>query len=546
MNIDPRLAESLFQAVHDAHKLGMWQDTIFNNGLRSKEVQADIYNRSFVDAMGRRQKTQQWAAAPPGRSNHQFGLAADMAAGPIRSHVRANLGTYGLETVPNDPPHVQLAGSVGLRRNLPMATNASMGQPSPRSIVGYSRPSPTPQPALAGLDPTQPTLMSAVENARLPSPGTGVPIDAARRQVTGLPSAVSPNMNMGGYGYGPMASVGGVPRAPLASQGPGLLASPNINLNRPQAPTPNMNMAGYQSPMTGLTGMPEQPSRQTYGPPTTRSRSPAPEGQFEAFGAPEPVDQQQLRNPSSGMSFNPSLPTKPAGGMSFTPELPRDPSSGMSFTPGLPRNPQSGMSFTPGLPRNPQSGMSFNPSLPRNPIGGMSFNPSLPRNPMSGMSFNPSPPRNPIGGMSFTPGLPGQMPQDGVATAEPQDDPMDPITDPQPSPPQQGGGFFAGLGETVKNAVQAPVDKAVEIGKLAWENINHPLLPLLTPPSKETLAERARHQATKGDGSDRMMWTGNEPPEQVAAMQQEVEEVLRGYFVQIPGQQYPQYTTGPA
>jgi len=54
------------------------------------------------------------------------------------------------------------------------------------------------------------------------------------------------------------------------------------------------------------------------------------------------------------------------------------------------------------------------------------------------------------------------------------------------------------------------------------------------------------HAYEGGSGANERMWTGQEPPEQVAAMQQEVEEVLRGYFVQIPGQQYPQYTTGTA
>jgi hypothetical protein len=69
--------------------------------------------------------------------------------------------------------------------------------------------------------------------------------------------------------------------------------------------------------------------------------------------------------------------------------------------------------------------------------------------------------------------------------------------------------------------------------------------------SPEKRMADARHFDTRENYSDRgrnlpTQWTGHESESQVAAMAKNVEEVLRGYFVQIPGQQYPQYTTGPA
>ncbi|HYF36223.1 MAG TPA: hypothetical protein VD994_13095, partial [Prosthecobacter sp.] len=109
-----------------------------------------------------------------------------------------------------------------------------------------------------------------------------------------------------------------------------------------------------------------------------------------------------------------------------------------------------------------------------------------------------------------------------------------------PQQPATGGGFFAGLGDIVnkgKAAVSGVVDATKPVAQLAWDNLNNPLLGLVRPADPR--------DPNRTNNADRpVQWTGNEPPEQVAAMQQEVEEVLRGYFVQVTGQQYPQYTTG--
>jgi hypothetical protein len=49
----------------------------------------------------------------------------------------------------------------------------------------------------------------------------------------------------------------------------------------------------------------------------------------------------------------------------------------------------------------------------------------------------------------------------------------------------------------------------------------------------------------RGGGPDGQ-WTGQEAPSKVARMQQNVEQVLRNYFVQLAGQMYPSYATGTA
>jgi hypothetical protein len=117
-NLDPRFSRALFRAIHDAHKKGMWQDKVVGSASRSPAVQAEIYDRSKQGRL--------FAAAPPGMSNHQYGVAADLigvgqTGFPVSNYVKQNLARYGLETAnpkrPSfDKPHVQLAGANTMRR----------------------------------------------------------------------------------------------------------------------------------------------------------------------------------------------------------------------------------------------------------------------------------------------------------------------------------------------------------------------------------------------------------------------------------------------
>lgn len=117
------------------------------------------------------------------------------------------------------------------------------------NMAGYS----SPMASVGGMPPAQ----SNMNMAGYQSPMAG---------TNGMPQAPG-SMNMAGY-QSPMGGVRGAPGMPkdqsriaaeeprgpvLAGQGPGLLASPNINL---PARSPNMDMAGYQSPMAGVGGLP--------------------------------------------------------------------------------------------------------------------------------------------------------------------------------------------------------------------------------------------------------------------------------------------------
>jgi len=216
----------------------------------------------------------------------------------------------------------------------------------------------------------------------------GLMANAPRPKDPNLASTAATRNVLAGLGVNPPRAY---PGAPAPAYSGAAMANYGIAPSQRGMTTPASTVAGMPE-IPGWEGFPAaRPSYQNPG----RSFANV-SGQFPAVGAPEPVSEAQLRNPSSGMAFNPALPNKPAGGM--------------SFTPGLPDNLASGMSFTPGLPRNPISGMAFNPGLPRSPISGMAFNPSPPRNPISGMAFNPGLPRNQTGGMSFNPDLPGDMP----------------------------------------------------------------------------------------------------------------------------------------
>jgi hypothetical protein len=179
------------------------------------------------------------------------------------------------------------------------------------------------------------------------------------------------------------------------------------------------------------------------------------------------------------------------------------------------------------------------------------------------MLFNPSMPRNPIGGMSFTPGLPGQMPSpDRSRSPGPSDEPQiargipnqpglearyDPISGfrvPQQAP-KQGGGFFAGLGDALKNAVPDTVkQKTAQLIDTVKENIDNPALRFLTPPSADNpVLGGGEGRPLRGSDKELIAWADRQSPERVADIQQRLDQVLRSYFIQLPGQQYPQYTT---
>lgn len=110
-NLQPGFSNRLFNAVVAARNLGLRQDNLLNEGTRSNQVQQGYYNAYKAGKGG--------IAAPPGASNHQYGLAVDMNEGPIREYIRDNASILGLGVRPKgkDKPHVEMGdygGKLGI------------------------------------------------------------------------------------------------------------------------------------------------------------------------------------------------------------------------------------------------------------------------------------------------------------------------------------------------------------------------------------------------------------------------------------------------
>ena len=102
--LNPEFADDLERATK-AGEAATGQKASFTSLVRSKEKQAELYY-NYIHGIGG-----QGLAAKPGTSLHERGMAADLAEGSTRDWVRAHAGDYGMELVPGDPEHVQLAKS---------------------------------------------------------------------------------------------------------------------------------------------------------------------------------------------------------------------------------------------------------------------------------------------------------------------------------------------------------------------------------------------------------------------------------------------------
>lgn len=113
-----------------------------NSGYRDNQRQAEIY-ADAVKKYGSPEAARKWAA-PPGRSFHNKGYAADLGYGndEARAWAHANAAKYGLSfPMKHEPWHIEMAGVRGGQQ--PAAQPSSTGQPAPQPTQTAS---PAPQP----------------------------------------------------------------------------------------------------------------------------------------------------------------------------------------------------------------------------------------------------------------------------------------------------------------------------------------------------------------------------------------------------------------
>jgi len=145
---------------------GMVQIT---SGYRSPEVQARLYQEALA-RYGSEREARRWVA-PPGRSRHNHGDAADLKFGndAAREWFHQNAEAHGL-TFPMswEPWHIEMAGARGgpVTRTAQAAGNAAadMGgaQPGQNALAAYG-----PQP---GQNPRQPVQQDPRRNSLMLDP----------------------------------------------------------------------------------------------------------------------------------------------------------------------------------------------------------------------------------------------------------------------------------------------------------------------------------------------------------------------------------------
>jgi hypothetical protein len=114
----PEFAQAL-QTIFSAAPEDVRAAVQITSGYRSPEVQAQLY-REAVEKYGSEQAARRWVA-PPGRSRHNHGDAADLKFGSdaAREWFHQNAGEHGLAFPMSwEPWHVELAGA---RNGGPMA-----------------------------------------------------------------------------------------------------------------------------------------------------------------------------------------------------------------------------------------------------------------------------------------------------------------------------------------------------------------------------------------------------------------------------------------
>ena len=145
--LSPAFADSL------ANMFGAAPEPIRNelrvsSAFRSPEVQNTLWQQALAK-YGTPEAARKWVA-PPGRSQHNHGMAADLSylSPAARQWAHANAGTYGLAfPLPNEDWHIELAGARDQPRSPVFA--------DPKTPPPVTAPA-APGPALPMTPPAQP------------------------------------------------------------------------------------------------------------------------------------------------------------------------------------------------------------------------------------------------------------------------------------------------------------------------------------------------------------------------------------------------------
>lgn len=139
------------------------------SGYRSPQRQKELWSQA-VAKYGSAEAARKWVA-PPGRSQHNHGRAADLRylSPEARSWVRENAPAHGLDfPLANEPWHVELAGARNTRQ--PLANNNSI-----LSVIDPPTPTPVDRSILGPVqatayapEPVKSAAVTAVERLALP------------------------------------------------------------------------------------------------------------------------------------------------------------------------------------------------------------------------------------------------------------------------------------------------------------------------------------------------------------------------------------------
>lgn len=170
--MQPEFVQAL-QAMMAAAPPNIASQFRINSGYRSPEVQAVLWKNALAK-YGTEAAARKWVA-PPGRSNHGHGTAADLQFldGAAREWAHANAAKYGLGfPMGHEPWHIELAGArkAGLAPGVTAVNNSSPSaamqatSDSPEQVVA---PNPN-APQMASAMPSFLDLLSSAITANKP------------------------------------------------------------------------------------------------------------------------------------------------------------------------------------------------------------------------------------------------------------------------------------------------------------------------------------------------------------------------------------------